>query len=503
MEKKEKFFWADQIADSIIKEKKGKKIYVCASGITPSGTIHIGNFREVITTDLVVRVLKSKGKKVRFIYSWDDFDRFRKVPVNLPKEKQKEFESYIGINLSDIPSPFKKNESYAEHFEKEFENSLKKVGIKPNFIRQSVMNKKCKYAKLIRTAIDKKAVIIKILDKYRKEPLNKDWCPVNVYCEVCKKDSTKIVSSKDYIIEYECACGFKNRIDYRKKGIVKLKWRVDWPARWSYEEVSYEPGGIDHSVIGGSFMTAKEISKKVFNYNPPVYTFYEWVRLKGGREFSSSAGNVVTLDEVEEVYEPEILRYLFVSTRPNKNFHISFDSEIIKIYEEFDVLEKKYYEGKANPQEKRIYELSNLKVQKKLPEKTGFRHLITLVQAGKKTIKKQDVKRAEKVSRWIEKYAGDEFKFKVQEKINKDVSLSDKQKEALIELKKILEVKKLNKTDLFNEFYNICNSIGIKNNDFFQGAYNVILNKNRGPRLADLIFTVGREKIIKLLEQIK
>ena len=135
----EKFFWADAIAEKIIKERPDKKQYVCASGITPSGTIHIGNFREIITTELVVRALKNKGKKVRFIYSWDDYDRFRKVPINLPKAKK--YEKYIGMALSDIPSPFNKNKSYAKYFEEEFEKSLKKIGIKPEFIQQSVMNK--------------------------------------------------------------------------------------------------------------------------------------------------------------------------------------------------------------------------------------------------------------------------------------------------------------------------------------------------------------------------
>ena len=47
--------WADTTASKIIKEQGDKKKYVCASGITPSGHIHIGNFREVITTDLVVK----------------------------------------------------------------------------------------------------------------------------------------------------------------------------------------------------------------------------------------------------------------------------------------------------------------------------------------------------------------------------------------------------------------------------------------------------------------
>ena len=145
----EKFFWADQIADKIIKERGKKKEYVCASGVTPSGTAHIGHFREVIITDLVVRALRDKGKKVRFIYSWDDYDRFRKVPANVPKEYKK----YLGMPLSEIPSPLEKNKSYARYFEEEFEKSLKKVGIEPEFIQQSIMNKKCKYSKLIKTAI--------------------------------------------------------------------------------------------------------------------------------------------------------------------------------------------------------------------------------------------------------------------------------------------------------------------------------------------------------------
>jgi len=43
----------------------------------------------------------------------------------------------------------------------------------------------------------------------------------------------------------------------------------------------------------------------------------------------------------------------------------------------------------------------------------------------------------------------------------------------------------------------------IKNTDFFNAAYLAILNKERGPRLVNLILVVGKDKIIKLLKQIK
>ena len=72
--------WADEYAQKVIREKgrslqqgdaplQGVELYTCASGITPSGTVHIGNFREIISVELVVRALRDMGKKARFIYS--------------------------------------------------------------------------------------------------------------------------------------------------------------------------------------------------------------------------------------------------------------------------------------------------------------------------------------------------------------------------------------------------------------------------------------------------
>lgn len=494
----EKFFWADQIAEKVISEKGDKEEYVCASGITPSGTVHIGNFREVITTDMVVKALKDKGKKVRFIYSWDDYDRFRKIPRGIDED----YEQYIGMPLSEVPSPNNKNISYAEENEKVFENSLKKVFITPEFIYQHKMNKKCAYSKGIKTALDNNDKIKKILNKYRKEPLSEDWMPIAIYCDKCKKDSTKIHSVEEYNISYSCDCGFSETFDFRKKGIVSIKWRIDWPLRWDYEKVDFEPGGIDHSVYGGSFTTAKEISKKIFNFEPPIYQFYDWINIKGGGVFASSTGNSLTLDEVEEVYEPEVLRYLFVGTKPKSSFHISFDNDVIKNYDDFDSLEKKYFSEKCNPKEKRMYEMSVVEIPKSKPERESFRHLITLVQIGKTSdLNKESKKRAEKVKNWLDKHANSEMKFEIKTEI--EVEISEKQKEALIELKEALSVKDFNEEELFNEFYNICEAVGIPIKEFFEGAYSVILNKTKGPKLASLILEVGKERIISLLEKIK
>lgn len=60
--------WADFYAEKIKKEKGPKNLYTVASGITPSGTVHIGNFREVISVDLVARALRDSGSIKSKVY---------------------------------------------------------------------------------------------------------------------------------------------------------------------------------------------------------------------------------------------------------------------------------------------------------------------------------------------------------------------------------------------------------------------------------------------------
>ena len=60
-----KMHWSEIIADRIIKRNPDKEEYVCAAGISPSGSIHIGNFRDIATSYFVVRALIKKGKKAK------------------------------------------------------------------------------------------------------------------------------------------------------------------------------------------------------------------------------------------------------------------------------------------------------------------------------------------------------------------------------------------------------------------------------------------------------
>ena len=75
--------WSDEVAAKIIARRPDKEEYVCAAGISPSGSIHIGNFRDIATSYFVVKALERAGKKAKLLFSWDEFDRLRKVPKNV------------------------------------------------------------------------------------------------------------------------------------------------------------------------------------------------------------------------------------------------------------------------------------------------------------------------------------------------------------------------------------------------------------------------------------
>lgn len=77
--------WVSRFADEVIAEAERRapgKAVVVASGLSPSGPIHLGNLREVMTPHLVADEIRRRGIEVRHLISWDDYDRYRKVPAS-------------------------------------------------------------------------------------------------------------------------------------------------------------------------------------------------------------------------------------------------------------------------------------------------------------------------------------------------------------------------------------------------------------------------------------
>ena len=108
--------WVSRFADDVIAEAErrgtGKPI-ICASGLSPSGPIHLGNLREVMTPHLVADEIRRRGVDCVHILSWDDYDRYRKVPVGIDPA----WAEHIGKPLSEVPAPpGSAYPNWAEHF---------------------------------------------------------------------------------------------------------------------------------------------------------------------------------------------------------------------------------------------------------------------------------------------------------------------------------------------------------------------------------------------------
>lgn len=517
--------WADIIADKIIREKGDKELYTCASGITPSGTVHIGNFREIITVELVVRALRERGKNVRFIYSWDDYDVFRKVPKNMPDPEL--LATYLRKPITLVPDTTGRAENYARGNEVAVEKILPTVGVFPEYLYQADRYRHNWYVEGIRTALEKRDEIRAILNEYRTEPLKEDWWPVSVFSSFTDKDTTTITGwDGGYMLTYhDDELDKTETIDIRNTPNTKLPWRIDWPMRWTRENVDFEPGGKDHLTEGGSYDTSKSVVK-VFGGEAPVTMRYDFIKLKGmGGKISSSGGEVADLYDVLAVYPPEIVRYLFVGTRPQSEFAISFDLDVLKIYEDYDNCERIYFgllpvKEERKIKEKRIYELSQVD-DKKIPTEPGyqipFRHLCNYLQIFSGDIDKvfsripdatesqrQRLRvRLECARNWLREYAPDEFKFSLQPLDSKLAELDDNERKAVKDFAGYVReyLDTLSEKEFSNYIYKAAGDNGLENSDFFRVIYTVLIGKEKGPKLASFVKACGSEMILPILER--
>lgn len=523
--------WADQMADTIIREKGDLDSYTCASGITPSGTVHLGNFREIITVDLVVRALRSRGKNVRFIYSWDDYDVFRKVPANMPDPEI--LEKYLRFPITEVPDTTNRNENYARHHEVDIEQQLSRVGIAPEFLYQASRYRANRYAEGMKKAMQMRETIKECLNEYRDDahkmkPEDVYW-PVAIFCGKCSKDTTNITGyDGEYGISYKCECGHEETADIRTFKGAKLGWRVDWPMRWNEEKVVFEPGGKDHISPGGSYDTAKLVSKKIYGWDAPVTMRYDFVNLKGvPGKMSSSKGKVIALPDALDVYQAEVLRYLFAGTRPNTEFAISFDMDVLKVYEDYDKTERIVYgvdKAKNEDQfnkEKRIYMLSQIdgKIPETMPYQITFRMLTTLLQtysgdmdAVIKSLKDVKPEQEERLRRrmacawfWIQNSApscAEDFIFTIRNDGSK-ADLDETMSKAVARVRD--EV--VPKLDTFTQdkecqqaMYDIATDMGIDAKQLFTALYQAVVAKDQGPRLGGFFRIIGKERLEKILK---
>lgn len=516
--------WAREFAERIVNERPNEQVYTIASGVSPSGFVHIGNFREIVTPYFVAKALAAMGKKVRFILSLDEYDRFRKVPGGIPSEYAK----FIGKPYVDIPSPFSQNESYAQYFEKRLLGELEAVGIEIEPIYQAKEYRSGRYNKQIKLSMDKRKEIFDIIDSFRTQDASEgerdNYYPISVYCDSCGKDTKNIVSYDEVSgnFTYSCECGHTHTLNILTATNVKLQWKVDWPMRWKEENVIFESGGMDHSTLNGSHDVAERISREIFGFEPPIYEPYNFIGIKGGgAKMSSSTGNVLTLTDLLNVYDKHQILWFYAKYKPMQCFNLALDNDVIRYYSEFDRFAKLYFNGNIDAGNKEILDLTN--VTEDYLNYPNFSYMATFLPFVNfntdllaKLMEKENIdtnskyyaERLQRARFWVENY-GAEYQVNLLKEQNTEFynSLNNEEKSWVAKTLDILAKEYATSDDLQTELYAVVKYLNLEPQDlkktqkrYFEILYNLLLGSKQGPKLGIFLQAISYETLTSLLK---
>ncbi|MEU6278050.1 lysine--tRNA ligase [Streptomyces populi] len=567
--------WVSRFADEVIEESERRapgKPVVVASGLSPSGPIHLGNLREVMTPHLVADEIRRRGHTVRHLISWDDYDRYRKVPFGIPGVDQAAWAEHIGKPLTSVPAPAgSAYPNWAEHFKAAMTEALAELGVEYDGISQTEQYTTGTYREQVLFAMKHRGDIDAILEQYRtkKAPAKKQqgqkpvdeaeleaaegsgaaaeddgsstsgYYPYKPYCGQCEKDLTTVTGYDDTTTElsYTCsACGFAETVLLSEFNRGKLVWKVDWPMRWAYEGVVFEPSGVDHSSPGSSFQVGGQIVG-IFGGEQPIGPMYAFVGISGMAKMSSSKGGVPTASDALQIMEPQLLRWLYARRRPNQSFKIAFDQEIQRLYDEWDKLAGKVADGSALPADAAAYSRAVGTAAGELPRTARPMAYRTLASVADITAGAEDQTlrilseldpenplasldevrpRLDKAETWINTQVPAEERTVVRDEPDAELlkSLDDQGRESLRLLLEGLE-ENWSLDGLTHLVYGVPKvqagfsadatakelpaEIKVAQRTFFALLYHLLVGRDTGPRLPTLLLAVGQDRVRKLL----
>ncbi len=553
--------FADEVIAEAERRGSGKPI-ICASGLSPSGPIHLGNLREVMTPHLVADEIRRRGVDCVHILSWDDYDRFRKVPAGIDPS----WSAHIGKPLTSVPAPpGSAHPNWADHFKAPMTAAMAELRIDVHPISQTAMYTSGAYRAQILLAMREREKIDAVLDRYRtrnraaqvtaaetdaeagaERPEALDaaedergaagYFPYRPYCAVCGTDRTTVTGYDDATTEmaYVCACGHRETVRLSEFNRGKLVWKVDWPMRWAYEGVVFEPSGVDHSSPGSSFMVGGQIVAEVFGGTQPIGPMYAFVGISGMAKMSSSRGGVPTPAEALELMEAPLLRWLYARRRPNQAFKIALDAEMQRTYDEWDALAAKVATGTANPADATAYDRATRTATGTLPvtpHPLPYRTLASIVDVttgdpvqtlrilrdldpDNPVASLDDARpRLDRAQRWITTQVPAEQRTHVRTGPDTDMlaSLDSTQRDALRRLADGLD-DHWSLDALTTLVYGVPKAqLGLPpdtpptpelkaaQREFFALLYHLLVGRDTGPRLPTLLLAIGREKVRALL----
>lgn len=485
--------WADEIAEAVLASGRPA---VISTGISPSGEIHIGNMREVLTADAVYRALRERGAAPRFNYVCDDLDPLRRV---YPFLDAGAYGPMVGRPLAHIPCPCGAHRSYADHFLEPFLESLRRLHVEVEVERAEILYRSGRMNGAVLAALERRDRIAAILAELTGREVPADWFPFNPLCPCCGRIQAGRVTGFSAVretVDFACSCGVSGTVPIAGGG--KLTWRVDWPARWKVLGVTIEPFGKDHATAGGSYDTGTRIVREVFDAEPPYPVPYEWISLRGRGDMSSSKGNVLSIAAALEIAPPEALRYLVMRERPQRAIVFDPAAGLPQLLDDMDAA--------AASGGSRAFELSTVAGFE--PPGVPFRHLAVAAQAarhdpdrtlelldrsGHRGLRREAVAaRLAYARRWIERYAPDELRFEVEPGVPASATALTAEQRRFLGLLAAGLREGMDGEAVHRLVYELAREVrGTPPARLFEAIYVALLGKPRGPRAGSFIVLLG------------
>jgi len=504
--------WLNTIVDELIARHPEGEIIV-SSGVSPSGPYHLGTLREVLTAEVITNEVRDRGRQAKHLHICDDLDVFRKVPANIPESYKK----YLGVPLCDIPSPEDPNKSYADYYTEDFLEAGKSLNLTAEVIRAHQKYREGYFTDAIEIALENIDKLKKILEEISGHKVDDNWSPIQVVEDGYIKNRVfKSINKDSKTLIYIDQNGQEKETKY-DSGLVKLNWRIDWPARWWKMSVMAEPFGRDHATKGGSYDTGEVIVKEVYGTEAPLPMPYHFINRTGDtKKMSKSAGDTVTTSDLLEIMPPEVLWYFILRSAPSKQLFFDEGQSLIRLIDDFGELLAKQdktesdnqlirhcMRGVSEPTISRVpFSLLSESYQAALKDADEAVKIIARTEYHEVAIKDAEtIKRELKfIDAWLNKHAPEEVKFSLRDTIKSD-DFSDQQKDFMSKLAdKISEAPK----DADGEWYHLAiyelkDSTGLSPKELFSTLYQSIIGKQSGPRAGWFLSILDREWLINRL----
>lgn len=505
--------WLNNVVDELLQQHPEGDIIV-SSGVSPSGTYHLGTLREVLTAEVILREVQRRGRTARHLHIVDDLDNMRKVPADVDAS----YEQYLGKPLCDIPAPDGSDRSYADYF---LSDLLEAAG--PLHLQMEVVRAHQKYREgfmvpVIEQALEHVEDIKRILREVSGRELDDNWSPVQVLEDGYLKNRAFVSIDKGaQTIAYVSKDDTHQTVSYAH-GEVKLNWRIDWPARWSLLHVMAEPFGRDHATKGGSYDTGKVIVREVFGAEPPLPLPYNFINRTGEtKKMSKSKGDVVTASQLLNILPPEIVWFFILRYSPDKLLFFGEGETLLRLFDEFAELLAK---PDKTAQEQQLLDLCLRGVEAPTVSNIPFSHLVESYQAALRDADKTLAvisrtehadtagRQADTIHRelkfidaWLDNWAPEEMKFALRQDVGAS-EFSDQERHFFNLLAgKVSEAPADADGGWFHDAIYACkDQAGLEPKAMFSALYRLLIGKTSGPRAGWFLSMLPRDWLLAQLQ---